>query len=227
MSNAGETIPALIAEYNAIRAASLAREHNRNVLMQFELVVLSAVLAGLPTMLDRGFWLILPGVSILLMSLVSASIDQSALLWELALYECGVLRPRLISLLGYSDTPAGMVGIWDWQNFHMRTRRRSPRSTIRRAMEKISNGGRLSIDAVISATAAALLILFYDRHFAVAALFEKATFMVAGVLFVWSFLGSLSHFRTRRKQRLQFLSEASGRHIIDKTSLRDWSHLEY
>jgi hypothetical protein len=238
MSNP-ETVSALIAEYNAIRAASLSRDQNRNFLMQFEFVVLSAIIAGLPAILDRGFWLILPATSILLVSLAGTSLDQAALVWELALYESGVLRPRLISALGYSNSPGGVIGIWDWQNFHNRwdwkaghsgESHKTPKSSaavtrMRAIIKRLLSGGRLSVDAVMFAAAGGLLALFCVRHFAFATLFERIIFGMACGLFGWSFLGSLRYLRGRRKRRLKFHEEASGMHISD--SFRDWPHIKY
>ncbi len=113
---------ALIAEYNAIRTASLTRDQIFSTVANFGVVLMVAILASLPTVISQQrYQLLLPFFSFLASSLALANLSQRWLLETLARYENDDLSSRLQALF-HSATkaeslPKDLAGYWQWQAY--------------------------------------------------------------------------------------------------------------
>lgn len=119
---------ALVAEYNAIRAASLARDQVFSTVANFGVVLMVAMIASLPTVVaQQRYQLLLPLFSFLASSLALATLSQRWLLETLARYENDVLSPRLQFLFQKADkhneTQAKLGGYWQWQAYLRNSRK--------------------------------------------------------------------------------------------------------
>jgi hypothetical protein len=113
---------ALIAEYNAIRAASLARDQVFSSVANFGIVLLVAILASLPTVISQQrYQLLLPLFSIIASTLALTTLSQRWLVETLARYEIEELSARLQALFQLARKPEllpnNLARYWQWQSF--------------------------------------------------------------------------------------------------------------
>lgn len=80
-------IQALIAEYHAMRDASLSRDARKGALENSMMIVFSAAIVGLLTIISQQQYILLPVLSLLSSALALAHFYQDRLLNDLALYE--------------------------------------------------------------------------------------------------------------------------------------------
>jgi len=117
---------ALIAEYNAMRAAKLSRDQIWSSLTNFMMIVYSAIVVSLPTIISQKQYLLLPFLSLVLAVLALSNRAQTLLMRDLIEYEVEVLRPKLQSLLKQAshpnEIPDGLGELWEWENYHQRKR---------------------------------------------------------------------------------------------------------
>jgi hypothetical protein len=113
---------ALIAEYNAMRAASLSRDQIFSAVASFGIALMVAILASLPTVISQQrYQLLLPFFSFLASSLALANMSQRWLLETLACYENDELAPRLRAMFDGATRPEmlpdGLNRYWQWQAY--------------------------------------------------------------------------------------------------------------
>jgi hypothetical protein len=170
---------ALIAEYNAMRDASLSRDHRVSSLENLIMIVFSATIVGLPTIISQQQFLVLPLLSLLLSALTVSYRRQGRLLRELANYENDVLRPKLQSLLRQASHPCnlpdGLDMLWQWQGYHTGWQRNS--SLLQVIMRRVAPRGLRQLSLLISA--GYLLLFIYYRGWANLLIPETALFLLA------------------------------------------------
>jgi len=112
---------ALLAEYTAIRDASLSRDQILGGLENLLMIILSATVVSIPEIINRQLFIVLPVLSLFLSGIVFARLNQSRLNWELAQYEKDVLRKNLsdfFRITGSSMIVDFVENLWQWQAFH-------------------------------------------------------------------------------------------------------------
>ena len=119
---------ALLAEYKAIREASLSRDQRKGLFENFMMIVLSAAVIGLPTVITQQQYLLLLAFSIIISAIAFAHHRQEQLLLQLVLYESEVLRPQLLELIHQTASPKQLPesidALWQWQAYHLRAGKR-------------------------------------------------------------------------------------------------------
>lgn len=192
------TSTALLAEYHAIRDASLARESIMGSLENFMMVVLSAAIVTLPTLIKDQHFLLLPVVALILSVIALARRHQAYVHDDLASYEREVLRPQVVALIQHVHISQQLSEItnrlWQWQSFFQR-RQSQGRLLVKLTRTWISYG--LEPLFVLSSLGFLLLFVYY-RGIANWTIPEVIAFVLAvffslwiALLFAWSLAGSL------------------------------------
>ncbi|MBI3957683.1 MAG: hypothetical protein HY328_02650 [Chloroflexi bacterium] len=174
---------ALLAEYKAMRDASVSRDTVRGSLENFMMLFLSAAVVGLPAILVQQQYLLLSALSLIFSTIALAYMSQARLISELAMYENEVLRPQLLKLLlqgRHSEKPPeGIDEVWQWQSYLHKKRLRGY------AFFRI---GRMHIDLTplfVVGSIGFLLLFMYYRGLTNLALPELAVFLLACLGCLW------------------------------------------
>ena len=154
---------ALTAEYESTRETSRSRDQLLGSLMNFMMIVFSAAILGLPTIIsNREYWILLL-ISIVLTGLTMHYLWQGRIIQELARSEDNVLRPKLDSLfktVGYAkNVPTEIYQLWQWQSYFIK---REARGTfLSRFARKLSRHGGMPSLSTLGSIGFLLLFLYY------------------------------------------------------------------
>jgi hypothetical protein len=148
-------LDAIIAEFGAVREASLSRDQLIANLDNFVIVLLSAALVGLSTIISRHWFVALPMIAIVFTAVGFTRRMQVRLRFELGDYEL-LLADRLQRLLtdmsGALDTPPAVSNLWRWQAYHQRR----SKGVLSRGFRTLTAGGMEIVFVVASVGALAL-----------------------------------------------------------------------
>jgi hypothetical protein len=153
---------ALIAEYEAVREASLSRDQISGSLENFMMLTFSATLVGLPTIIIQKQYILLLILSLLVSALALARRGQGWLRHVLANYENEVLRPNLQKLLRQAshshELPSNLSTLWSWQDYLDKQQRSG--SVVSRVFRRFVAVG-LGPLSVLASVGYLLLYLYY------------------------------------------------------------------
>ena len=158
--------------------------------MQFETALLGFTIAGIPTIQEKGLWVIFPVVSILLVGLIASSRTESTLISQLLDHE-KVLREELQELLGGTD-----LQVWSWGESWRDQESEKNKLTLPKLCEK----GGFSIELVLIFCAAGLLVHFWELHWIESSPSELVIFLAAALLVLWSLAGYILPCRNLLKK---------------------------
>lgn len=189
---------ALLAEYGAIRDAPLARESIVGSLENFMMVVVSAAIVTLPTLIKDQQFLLLPIVALILSTIALARHHQAYVHGDLSSYESEVLQPRLVGLIRQIDPSAQLsdtvAGLWQWQSYF---RKKQLQGRLPGRLTRIWTTHGLEPLFVLTCLGFLLLFLYY-RGTVNWTVPEMISFILAAVfsvwitlLFAWSIAGTL------------------------------------
>lgn len=116
-------LDALIAEYNATREASLAREAIVQTLNTIIFTVIAIAFASFPLIIEKELFIILPVISMLLISLMFSKQAHSRFIYQLIEYE-NILQKNIQSFIkslekDKTQQPPLIDKLWNWQSFHL------------------------------------------------------------------------------------------------------------